>query len=43
MTVVDGVTFMIPVTALLLLVAAVVNPEWLRRAARFLADLAEAR
>lgn len=42
LTIVDGVTVMIPLTALGLLGAALVAPHWLRRAARFLDELADA-
>jgi hypothetical protein len=39
-TLVDAIVFVIPVTAAAMLVAAAVAPEWLRRAARFLDQLA---
>lgn len=42
-TVVDGLTVMVPLTPLLLLTFALVNPRWLHTAARFFDDLAEAR
>jgi hypothetical protein len=41
--IVDGVTFIVPVTPLALVAGALVRRDWLRAAARFLEDLAEAR
>jgi hypothetical protein len=42
-TLVDALVFVVPLTALVLLTSAVLNPRWLRTAARFFDDLAEAR
>lgn len=43
LVIVDGVTFIVPVTPLVLVAGALVNRDWLRAAARFLDDLAEGR
>jgi hypothetical protein len=43
LVIVDGLTSAVPLTPLLLLALALVNPRWLHTAARFFDDLAEAR
>lgn len=42
-TVVDGFVFVIPIALGAMIVGAVVAPDWLRRAARFLDALADGR
>lgn len=43
LTILDGLIFMVPVTGLLLLIGALLNPRWLRATARFFDQLAGAR
>ena len=39
----DGLVFVVPVVPLVLVLGALLAPDWLRRAARFLDALAEGR
>jgi Sec-independent protein secretion pathway component TatC len=40
LTVLDGLVFVVPIVPTILVIGALVAPDWLRGAARFLEDLA---